>query len=179
MFIILKAISSLKNRVFNVLSTLKWSFFLKEFGEGSKIYSGVYIDNPRSIILGKNSFIGKNCHFSSEFKDSKLIIGGNVHINNNVYIDYSGNIEIETGVLISSDTHIISHTHGYNPKSLPKKKSLRIEKNSWIGSKVIIGENVEFISENSIIAIGSNLTKNTSVNSIYGGNPAKLIKKIL
>lgn len=178
MFIILKAINSLKNRVLNIVSTVKWRVFLKEFGRGSRIQKGVYIDNPNSIILGKNSMIGKNCHFSSEFKDSKLIIGDNVQINHNVYIDYSGNIEIEKGVLISNDTHIISHTHGYNPKSLPKKKPLRIEKNSWIGSKVIIGENVDLISENSIVAIGSNLTKNTSANSIYGGNPAKFIKKI-
>ena len=58
------------------------------------------------------------------------------------------------------------------------KKSLFIEDNVWVGQNVMILSNVSRIGKNAIIAAGSIVTKEVFSNTIVGGNPAKLIKKI-
>ena len=52
-----------------------------------------------------------------------------------------------------------------------------IGNNVWIGERVIIMKGVK-IGNNSVIAAGSVVTKEVPENTIYGGNPAKFIKKI-
>ena len=47
----------------------------------------------------------------------------------------------------------------------------------FIGTSCIIGKGVT-IGENSVIAAGSVVVKNVPSNEIWGGNPAKFIRKI-
>ena len=49
-------------------------------------------------------------------------------------------------------------------------------KRVWIGSGDIILPGVN-IGDNSVIAAGSVVTKDVPENCLYGGNPAKFIKK--
>ena len=97
-------------------------------------------------------------------------------INRNVILDFSGDLIIGKNVVISEYTFIFSHSHGYDPHSPPIKSKLVIEDNVWIGANSFIGENVNFIGENALIAAGSIVTKDVPSNAVVGGNPAKLIK---
>ena len=56
-------------------------------------------------------------------------------------------------------------------------KPIHLGKKVWIGSGAIVLPGVT-IGDNSVIAAGSVVTKDVPENSVYGGNPAKLIKKI-
>ena len=56
-------------------------------------------------------------------------------------------------------------------------KPIHIGKKVWIGSGAIVLPGVN-IGDNSVIAAGSVVTKDVPENSVFGGNPAKLIKKI-
>ena len=49
-------------------------------------------------------------------------------------------------------------------------------KRVWIGSGAIVLPGVT-IGDNSVIGAGSVVTKDVPENCVYGGNPAKLIKK--
>ena len=51
-----------------------------------------------------------------------------------------------------------------------------IQKNVWIGARSIILPGVT-IQSDSIIGAGSVVTNDVPSNSIFAGNPAKLIKK--
>ncbi len=64
-------------------------------------------------------------------------------------------------------------------KTISPISSSRIEigNDTWIGAGVIILPNIT-IGESSIIGAGSVVTKNVPSKSIYGGIPAKFIKKI-
>ena len=53
---------------------------------------------------------------------------------------------------------------------------VNIEEGVWIGTKSVILDGVK-IGRNSIIAAGSIVNKDVPENVIYGGVPAKLIKK--
>ena len=52
-----------------------------------------------------------------------------------------------------------------------------LEKNVWIGDSAIVCKGVT-IGENSIIGAGSVVTKDVPKNSVYAGNPAKLVKEL-
>ena len=55
-------------------------------------------------------------------------------------------------------------------------KEVVLEKNVWIGDSAIVCKGVT-IGENSIIGAGSVVTKDVPKNSVYAGNPAKLVKE--
>ena len=50
-------------------------------------------------------------------------------------------------------------------------------KNVWVGSNAIILPGV-MIGDNAIVGAGAVVTKDVEKNTIVGGNPAKLIRKI-
>ncbi len=56
-------------------------------------------------------------------------------------------------------------------------KEVMLEKNVWIGDSAIVCKGVT-IGENSIIGAGSVVTKDVPKNSVYAGNPAKLVKEL-
>jgi maltose O-acetyltransferase len=99
-----------------------------------------------------------------------------------VYICSYNSIIIEEYVLIGSNVLIFDfEAHGTKPNlrnEIGKIGTVFIGSNVWIGSNSIILKNVS-IGPGSIIAAGSVVLKGDyPPNSIIGGNPAKLIKKI-
>ena len=166
------------NFILDFISTFFWKNNFRSTGRKIFIQSGVSIRWPGSFVLGDNVSIGRGCKFSSDFEDSKVIIGNFSQINRDCKIDFSGDLIIGDHVVISENANIMTHTHGYNPFSEPKKASLIIEDNVWIGSNVILLPQVEKIGQGSIIASGSVLTKSVQSYSVFGGNPAKLIKRL-
>lgn len=166
------------NRLFDKVSTLLWRYNFKKFGNNSRVLSNVTIRFPGNIEIGSNSVIVRGSSFSSEISSATLTIGDNSQINKNVSIDFSGNVYIGSNVVISSNTKIYSHSHGYDPKSKPKGKPIKIEDNVWVGSYCIILDSVDYIGKGAIVAAGAVVTKNVEPNTIVGGNPARFIKNI-
>lgn len=145
-------------------------------------------------IRGKLS-IGKSfiCRTSPEGsprivvnKDAKLTIGNFSGINNVTLLCYN-QIDIGNYVNIGAGTTIFDtnfHSTDW------KKREDRIEdikdaKNApihigdyvFIGARCIIGKGVT-IGDKSIVAAGSVVTRDIPAGEIWGGNPAKFIKKI-
>jgi acetyltransferase-like isoleucine patch superfamily enzyme len=116
----------------------------------------------------------------------ELRIGNNVGISD-VTISCYKSIIIEDHATIGvgteirdSDVHAIDpefrkcfETDGKHKLSLP----VVIKENVFIGSKAIILKGVT-IGKNAVIAAGSVVTKSIPDNEIWGGNPAKFIKRI-
>jgi len=153
-----------------------WRLNFKECSENVIVQIGTSIRYPGNITLKKNIAIGRDCILFSEFSDSTLYIGSGSQINSNCSIDFSGDLAIHERVLISEGVNIMTHDHGYDPFSKPKKCSLVINDNAWIGAHAIILPQVDYIGKNAIIASGAVVTKNVEDNMIVGGNPAKIIK---
>lgn len=57
------------------------------------------------------------------------------------------------------------------------KGPVNIKDRVWVGDKVTILPGVT-IEENSIIGANSVVTKNVPANTVFAGNPAKIIKTI-
>lgn len=126
-----------------------------------RIHSRTSIRHAKNIYLGDNVRITMDCCIWAE-RNSKIIMGNNVLIGPGVKI-FTGNHGIILG-----DVPIVYQERVEN--------DVIIGDNVWIGANSVILSGVK-IEDGSVIAAGSVVTKNVSGNSIFGGVPAKLIKK--
>ena len=72
-----------------------------------------------------------------------------------------------------------AYWHGIYDRAEPvgNTKPVIFEDNVWIGDSAIICKGVR-IGKNSIIGAGAVVTKDVPPNSIFAGNPAKLVKEL-
>ncbi|MDE6842866.1 MAG: acyltransferase, partial [Muribaculaceae bacterium] len=129
---------------------------------------------------GENVAIFPNCVIKHM---DKLTLGDNVSIHSFCYIDAVGGIKIGSNVSIAHSCSLISFSHGYEDLMLPIKYNpllmtpICISDDVWIGCGVRIIGPCE-INNRVIIAAGAVVKGNIYAGGIYGGVPAKLIKKI-
>ena len=96
--------------------------------------------------------------------------------------DLGGDIIIGNDVLIGPNVVFRSSNHNWNLKEVPIRQQgnkigdIIIENDVWIGANCVILPNVR-IGEGAVIAAGSIVNKNIKPFSLYGGVPAKFIKK--
>lgn len=133
-------------------------WLLKLFG--AKIGHNVYIKNnviikfPWKLKIGDNCWIGEYCWIDN--------------------IDY---VSIGSNVCISQGALIITGNHDYTISNMPYRNApIVIKDGAWIGAKAIVTAGVT-IEENTVLTVGSIVTKDTIANGIYQGNPAIIIKK--
>lgn len=116
-------------------------------------------------------------------RSGKLRIGNGTHIGDNTIIDLVDDVIIGEGVALGPNCILYTHDHDYTDKTLPawkgglKHQPIIIKNGAWIGSGVTILPGVT-IGDRAVIAAGSVVTKSVEPNGIYGGVPAKLIKRI-
>ncbi|HLO59605.1 MAG TPA: acyltransferase [Bacteroidales bacterium] len=134
---------------------------------------GASIDSDCDIESG---LIIHNCR---DFQNLK--IGCKTHIGKQCFLDLRERITIHNNVVISMRTTLITHIDlsksllsNYYPS---KSRSIIINSNCYIGANSTILMGVE-IGEKSIIAAGSLVNSNVPSNSVFGGVPSKLIKRI-
>ena len=153
----------------------------------------VYIKNEGNMKFGDN-FKGNsgkkhnpiNNGYKLRFitkKKGEIIIGSNVGISNSTLVSWSkitihDNVKIGGGCSIwDTDFHSINPHVRKSVDNEIKTKEITICDNVWIGGEVIILKGT-FIGENSIIASGSSVSGIIPENEIWGGRPARFIKKI-
>lgn len=163
--------------------------------------AGYSVNGPFFIRVKKGGhiFIGTNFRSNSgayaidNSQCTKIWVyeGGILDIGNNVgvastcitcqkRITIGANTRIGAGCLImDSDHHSLQPQHrssiedGLHVKSLP----IIIGHDVFIGARSIICKGIS-IGDNSVIAAGSVVTRDIPSNEIWGGNPAKFIKKL-
>lgn len=142
-----------------------------EVGDGSYIASDINFEKDNSeLLIGKNSFIsGAKFSISSkvEIKDNVQIAFGTVFFDHN---SHSLNYKFRR-------QDLPNRLKSFKDWSDVKSDNIVIEDDVWIGTNSIILKGVN-LGKGSVIAAGSVVTKSTKPFHIYGGNPAKIIKKI-
>ena len=136
--------------------------------------------------------IGKNCYIEPSFRCD---YGYNISVGENFYMNYDCllldicPITIGDNCMIAPCVHIYSATHpipykernvqliNNEPVCLELGKPVTIGHNVWIGGRSVILPGIT-IGDGAVIAAGSVITKDVPANTIYGGNPAQLIRTI-
>lgn len=128
--------------------------------------------------IGKNVIVYQGVIFDAP---EMMCIGDNVSINPHCYL--AGEITIGNDVAIAHSTAFHSFNHTWENYDLPiaynplYSKRITIEDDVWIACHCVILSNVS-IGKRSVVAAGSIVNKSIENNSLVGGNPARLIKKI-
>lgn len=112
-----------------------------------------------------------------------IICGDNVSIHEMCYINGLGGLIIGNAVSIAHGSSILTVNHTWEDDSKPIKynkvikKSVKIGDDVWIGcgTRIMAGVN---IGNRTVVAAGSVVTKNVENNTIVGGCPARIIKRI-
>lgn len=128
------------------------------FNGCSGILSLVLRGNNCKVTIGKYSTM-ETCYMVCMGEENSITIGNDCM--------FSGKVEIW-----NSDTHLITDmdSNGINPS-----KPINIGNHVWLGKDVKILKGVT-IGNNSVVGMGSIVTKDIPDNSIAAGNPAIIIK---
>ncbi|WP_304608785.1 acyltransferase [Planomicrobium sp. CPCC 101079] len=123
-----------------------------------KIFGRVIIAKPENIELGRNVSLNEGVHLNAR---GKIKIGSDVHISTYVVIN--------TGALILEHDENVDRVH--------KSEEVVIEDHVWIATGAIINPGV-CIGENSVVGAGAVVTRDVPRDSLVGGVPARVIKKL-
>ena len=128
--------------------------FVDNIGENSRVMP------PMTVIRGNNVKIGKN-----------------VSVMNNALFMAAGGITIEDDVLVAANTQLISNNHDLHDHAVLICKPIHLKRNCWIGAGATILPGVT-VGENAVVGAGAVVTKDVDDNTVVGGNPAKVLKRI-
>ena len=145
------------NRFGKSVRTFLCKRIFKKCGNHVNIERRAWFGSGTNVELGDYSGIGINCHIPSD-----TIIGKYVMMGPNCFI-----LDVNHDI---SDT-----TRPMCQQGMTEKKITRIGNDVWIGRDVHMTPG-RTISDGSVIAMRSVLTKDFPPYSIVGGNPAKLIR---
>lgn len=128
----------------------------REIDDTFSMFPPFYTDCGKNIKIGKNVFINSGCRFQDQ-----------------------GGIVIGEGTFIGHNVVLATLNHGISLKSRCDTfpKPILIGNNVWIGASVTITPGVT-IGDGAVIAAGAVVTKDVPDNTIVGGIPAKLIRKL-
>lgn len=151
-------------------------------------------DKKASITIGENTTINSSnfgyhinmhssCKLYADLPFAVITIGSNCRIHGTC-IHASNQIHIGNNCLIAANSQIFDANGHYlsfdNPanriNTKDKGNPIHIEDNVWIGANCIILGGTT-IGKGAIITAGSVVKGNIPSKSIYGGNPAQLIKQ--
>ena len=165
-----------------------------EYETYPRISGKLFITGSGALKLGKNVRFN-SCRSANPIGgDDRVVlsiaqntcmqIGDNTGISNSAiicgdHINIGSNVHIGGGVKIyDSNFHSLKADHrAKKGNDIPLTAAVIIGNGCFIGAHSIILKGVE-IGSNSIIGAGSVVSKSIPKNEIWGGNPAKMIKKI-
>ena len=124
--------------------------------ESFSLFPPFYTDCGKNLILGKNVFFNSGCKVQDQ-----------------------GGITIGDGTLIGHNVVLATLNHHPDPACrgdlIPAP--IRIGKNVWIGSNSTILPGVT-IGDGAVIAAGAVVSKDVPANTVVGGIPAKVLRRI-
>ncbi len=195
LFSFFKSVLSKISRNYNKLyNSLIFTFF-KVQHEDYKIFGRIFIRNSGQIYIGSNFKANSGIRHNPiggdtilriiACENAKILIGKNVGISNSSLFSQI-RIEIHDNVLIGGgckiwDTDFHSLDLNIRGSSIDfyyaKHSPVIIKANAFIGSSSIILKGV-IVGEGAIIAAGSVVSKSIPNHEMWGGNPAKFIRKL-
>jgi len=126
---------------------------------------GSIVVGPSRVSIGRNFILRPFVQIYAESEDMypSVIIGDDVM--------FAPGVELQVNNHVFNDPSIPISSQGY-----VEKGPIIIKDGAWLGSKVIVLSGVT-IGKNAVVAAGAVVTTDVPDYGVYGGVPAKMIKK--
>ena len=164
-----KSVDNIRENAFTLLNTLNQTF---DADQRSKLLSQLMSQCPDSTVIRSPFF----CEFGKN-----IFIGKSSFINMNVNMLDGAKISIGNNVLIGPNTQLYTASHSLNYRERRNWETLckpiTIEDDVWIGGNTVINQGVT-IGARSVIAANSVVNSDVPSDGLYGGTPAKFIRRI-
>jgi acetyltransferase-like isoleucine patch superfamily enzyme len=153
----------------------------QERGRGSKIYWSVRMDTPpyRLFSLGQNSVVESYSCINNAVGD--VIIGDHtrIGIHNTIIgpVTIGGHVNLAQGITVTALNLNFSDTTRRIDEQGISTNPVTIEDDVWIGANAVILPGVT-IGQHAVVAAGAVVTADVPANTVVGGVPARIIKKI-
>jgi putative colanic acid biosynthesis acetyltransferase WcaF len=105
-----------------------------------------------------------------------LEVGDNCWIGEGVWIHNQDLVTVEDNVVVSQEAFITTGSHDIYESMDLVVKPVIIRQGAWVTTRCIVLQGVE-IGQNAVLTPGSVANKSLPSGSIYGGNPAKFVRK--
>lgn len=166
-----------------LLGNLKARLRGVELGKGSRVSWGARFFNSENskVVFGKNCKVLTGAIIAPH-PNGSIVFGDNCSINPYCVIYGHGGLKVGNNVRIAAHTVIIPANHKYDFRDGQMTHSgltrvgIEIGDDVWIGSGARILDGVE-ITSRSIIGAGAVVTKPLRIPGVYGGVPAKLLRR--
>ena len=153
----------------------------QERGRGSKIYWSVRMDTPpyRLFSLGQNSVVESYSCINNAVGD--VIIGDHtrIGIHNTIIgpVTIGSHVNLAQSITVTALNHNFSDTTKRIDEQGISTNPVTIEDDVWIGANAVILPGVT-IGQHAVVAAGAVVTADVPANTVVGGVPARIIKKI-
>ena len=134
----------------------------------------------RMIARRRGATIGEGCILNwklAKRANKNLIVGDHCSIDS-WDLDLRSPIEVGNHVIIGTDTKIITVSHNVDSKEWEAQYyGVKIGDYCWIPNNIIILPQCRHIGNGAVVGTGSVVTKDLDAMTIYGGNPARAIRR--
>jgi len=150
-------------------------------GKGSKIYGSVRMDTPpyRRFALGQHSVVESYSCINNAVGD--VVIGDHTRIglHNTIIgpVTIGSHVNLAQGITVTALNHNFDDTTKRIDEQGIATKPVVISDDVWIGANAVILPGVT-IGRHVVVAAGAVVTKDVPDNTIVGGVPATIIKKL-
>ena len=140
--------------------------------------SNISIDDYPTMVASPDNYIHLTT-WNLEDHEGEISIGKYCLLTPGVRIASASKISIGDGCMFANSAYVSdADWHGIYDRAIPVGKSspITLEENVWIGTNSTILKGVS-IGKGAVIGAGSVVNKNVPQDEIWGGVPAKFIKK--
>ncbi|UPS43596.1 acyltransferase [Prevotella sp. E15-22] len=150
-------------------------------GRGSKIYWSVRMDTPpyRKFSLGRHSVVESYTCVNNAVGD--VVIGDytRIGIHNTIIgpVTIGSHVNLAQGITVTALNHNFEDKNKRIDEQGVSTKPVVIGDDVWIGANAVILPGVT-IGKHAVVAAGAVVTTDVPENTVVGGVPAKVIKKL-
>ncbi|MBC8138483.1 MAG: acyltransferase [Fibrella sp.] len=112
---------------------------------------------------------------------AKIVVGNSCRLNSPLYLDASAPITLGNGVAVGHHVVIVTTAHEIGPPEMRSGRHLHkpvtIGDGAWIAANVTLLPGVT-IGRGAVVAAGSVVTRDVPDNTLVGGVPARVIRKL-